>query len=119
MRVSALVSERHTTAVATAIENSLSSFSIMVETVNSNALSTPFSFNYLLSTSWEARGVDVRCAGRSRESDTAESLSLFSLIVVVGDKLTHRICLLLMRVASPQAKKTCETVMYRTRSFRG
>ena len=32
--------------------------------------------------------------------------SLFLLIVVVDDKLTHRTCLLLMRVASPQAKKT-------------
>ena len=106
MRVSGLVSKRHPMAVASAIENSLSSLSIMVETVNSNALSTPFSFNYLLSTAWEARGVDVRCAGRSRELDTVESLSLFSLIVVVNDKMTHRICLLLMRVASPQAKKT-------------
>ena len=106
MCVSDLVSERHPMAVAMAIENSLSSLSIMVETVNSNALSIPVSFNCLLSTAQEARGVDVRCAGRSRELDTVESLSLFSLIVVVADKLTHKICLLLMRVASPQAKKT-------------
>ena len=105
MCVSGLVSECHPTAVASAIENSLSSLSIMVETVNSNALSIPLSFNYLLSTARVAPGVDVRRAGRSRESDTAESLSLFPFIVVVSDKLTQRICLLLMRVASPQAKK--------------
>ena len=77
----------------------------MAETVNSNALPIPISFNCLLSTAREAQGVDVRRAGQSRESDTTESLSLFPLIVVVIDKLTHRICLLLMRVASPQAKK--------------
>ena len=106
MCVSGIVSEHHPTAVAMAIENSLSSLSIMVETVNFNALSIPLSFNCLLSTAQEVRGVDVRCAWRSRESDTAESLLLFPLIVVVGDKLTHRICLLLRQVASPQAKKT-------------
>ena len=101
MCVSGLVSECHPTAVASAIENSLSSLSIMVETVNSNALSIPLSFNCLLSTAREAQAVDVRRVRRSRESDTALSLSLFPLIMVIGDKLTHRISLLLMRVASP------------------
>ena len=73
--------------------------------IKSNALSILLLFNCLLSTAREARGVDVRWTGRSRESDTAESLSLFPLTVVVGDKLTHRICLHLRRVASPQVKK--------------